>query len=116
LGLIDTIKNIIAPSKKDERHEQRTFGSVPAMGSAVAVNEDKALTFTAVWAAIRLLCESVSSLPINVYEMDKDGNKILATANPIYNLLKYKPNNFQNKITFFELLMMGITAKGESFF
>ena len=73
LGLIDTIKNIIAPSKKDERHEQRTFGTAPAMGSAVEVNEDKALTFTAVWAAIRLLSESVSSLPINVYEIDKNG-------------------------------------------
>lgn len=116
MGLIDTIKNIIAPSKKDERHEQRTFGTAPAMGSAVAVNEDKALTFTAVWAAIRLLSESVSSLPINVYEIDKNGNKVVATANPIYNLLKYKPNNFQNKITFLELLMMGLTAKGESFF
>ena len=116
MGLIDTIKNIIAPSKKDERHEQRTFGTAPAMGSAVEVNEDKALTFTAVWAAIRLLSESVSSLPINVYEIDKNGNKVVATANPIYNLLKYKPNNFQNKITFLELLMMGLAAKGESFF
>lgn len=116
MGLIDTIKNIIAPSKKDERHEQRTFSTSPAMGSAVAVNEDKALTFTAVWAAIRLLSESVSSLPINVYEIDKNGNKVVATANPIYNLLKYKPNNFQNKITFLELLMMGLAAKGESFF
>ena len=103
LGLIDTLKNIITPSKKDVRHEQRTFGSQVPKGSAIAVNSDTALTFTAVWAAIRLLSESVSSLPISVYEIDKNGDKVEAKANPVYNLLKYKPNNFQNKITFLEI-------------
>ena len=116
MGLIDTLKNIITPSKKDVRHEQRTFGSQVPKGSAVAVNSDTALTFTAVWAAIRLLSESVSSLPISVYEIDKNGDKVEAKANPVYNLLKYKPNNFQNKITFLEFLMLGICTKGESFF
>ena len=116
MGIIDKIRSIIAPSKPVVAHEQRSFGTPTAMGSAVAVDGDKALTFTAVWAAIRLLSESVSSLPISVYEIDNDGNKQQAISNPVYKLLKYKPNNFQNKITFFELLMMGVCVKGESFF
>lgn len=116
LGVLDRIKNVFVPQKEEIRHDQRSLQVVPAYGSAVGVDSDKALTFTAVWAAIRLLSESVASLPISVYKIDKNGDKIEDVANPIYTLLKYKPNNYQNKITFFELLMMNLCTKGESFF
>lgn len=61
---------------------------------------DKALTFSAVWAAIRLLSESVSGLPISVYKKDANGDKTEDTSSPLYTLLKYKPNSYMNKITF----------------
>jgi len=114
LGVIDTIKNVFYPSKDEVRHEQRALNVVPAFGSAVAVGSDNALTFTAVWAAIRLLSESVSSLPLGVYSK-KDGEKIVAESNPVYSLLKIRPNNYQSKITFLEKVMMDILTKGNSY-
>ena len=37
-------------------------------------DSDKALTLTSVWNAIRLLSESVSSLPISVYRKENNGD------------------------------------------
>ena len=114
MGVIDTIKNVFNPSKDEVRHEQRALNVVPAFGSAVTVGSDNALTFTAVWAAIRLLSESVSSLPLGVYT-NSDGDKIVAESNPVYPLLKIRPNNYQSKITFLEKVMMDLLTKGNSY-
>ena len=79
------------------------------------MDTDKALTLTAVWCAIRLLAESVSSLPISVYTKQKNGDKVEDTKNPIYNLIKFKPNYYQNKITFFEFIMLSICTDGNAY-
>jgi len=78
-------------------------------------DSDKALTLTSVWCAVRLLSESVSSLPCSVYTKQANGDKVEATDDRIYNLIKYKPNNFQNKISFFEYIMMCICTNGNSY-
>ena len=114
MGIIDTIKNVFNPSKDEVRHDQRSLNVVPAYGSAVKVGSDNALRFTAVWAAIRLLSESVSSLPLNVFT-NSNGDKIVAENNPVYSLLKIRPNNYQSKITFLEKVMMDLLTKGNSY-
>jgi len=114
LGLIESIRSVFNPIKKDQRHEQRQLNVVPAYGGAVVVDSDKALTFTAVWSAIKLLSEAVSSLPMGVFT-DDDGNKYPDTSNPLYNIIKYKPNNYQSRSTFLEKIMMDILTNGNSY-
>tara|TARA_R110000751_G_scaffold46775_4_gene104971 strand:- start:1866 stop:3050 length:1185 start_codon:yes stop_codon:yes gene_type:complete len=114
LGLIESIKSVFNPIKKDQRHEQRQLNVIPAYGGAVVVDSDKALTFTAVWSAIKLLSEAVSSLPLGVFT-DDDGNKYPDTSNPLYNIIKYKPNNYQSRSTFLEKIMMDILTNGNSY-
>ena len=79
------------------------------------MDTEKALTLTAVWCAIRLLAESVSSLPISVYTKQKNGDKLEDAKNPIYKLIKFKPNYYQNKITFFEFIMLSICTNGNAY-
>lgn len=114
MGLIESIRSVFNPIKKDQRHEQRQLNVVPAYGGAVVVDSDKALTFTAVWSAIKLLSEAVSSLPMGVFT-DDDGNKYPDTSNPLYNIIKYKPNNYQSRSTFLEKIMMDILTNGNSY-
>ena len=114
MGLIESIRSVFNPIKKDQRHEQRQLNVVPAYGGAVVVDSDKALTFTAVWSAIKLLSEAVSSLPMGVFT-DDDGNKYPDTSNPLYNIIKYKPNNYQSRSTFIEKIMMDILTNGNSY-
>jgi len=83
-------------------------------GAATQVTPDKAMTFSAVWAAIRLLSESVSTLPINVYKTEKNGDKS-EVNNELSYLLKYQPNTYQNKNVFIEKIMMDLLTNGNSY-
>jgi HK97 family phage portal protein len=111
LTLLERITNVFTPKKTQKR--DLTFNSIfPQVNS---FDTDKALTLTAVWCAIRLLAESVSSLPISVYTKQKNGDKLEDTKSPIYKLVKYKPNYYQSKITFFEFIMLSICTDGNGY-
>ena len=113
LGLLDRIKNVFVP--QDNNAEQRSITYTTPFGTGTNVSPDTALTFTAVWSAIRLLTESVSSLPISVYKIENNGDRTEAVKESLYSLLKYKPNTYQNKITFFEKIMMDLCVNGNSY-
>ena len=111
MGFLDSIKSIFSVNKKD----QRSINYFAGLQSTGGMTTDKALTFSAVWAAIRLLSESVSGLPISVYKKDANGDKTEDTSSPLYTLLKYKPNTYMSKITFLEKLMLDLLCNGNSF-
>ena len=113
LSLLDRIKNVFVPQAN--KVEQRSITYTTPFGAGTTVSADTALTFTAVWSAIRLLTESVSSLPISVYRAENNGDKTEAIKESLYSLLKYKPNIYQNKITFFEKIMMDLCINGNSY-
>ena len=102
-------------TRKAKKDEQRALSINSIFPNSTTIDNDKALTLTAVWCAIRLLSESVSSLPCSVYTKQANGDKVEDTKSRIYNLLKYRPNNYQNKITFFEYIMMSICTDGNSY-
>ena len=111
LTLLERITNVFIPAKTQKR--DLSLNSI--FPDANVFDSDKALTLTAVWCAIRLLAESVSSLPISVYTKQANGDKLEDTKSPIYNLVKFKPNYYQNKITFFEFIMLSICTEGNSY-
>ena len=45
-------------------------------GPAQAVSPETALTFSAVWAAMRLLSESISTLPVGVFSRQPNGDNL----------------------------------------
>ena len=111
LTLLERITNVFIPPKTQKR--DLSLNSI--FPDANVFDTDKALTLTAVWCAIRLLAESVSSLPISVYTKQTNGDKLEDTKSPIYKLVKFKPNYYQNKITFFEFIMLSICTEGNSY-
>ncbi len=111
MTLLERITNVFIPKKTNKRH----IGLNTLFHDNNSFDTDKALTLTAVWCAIRLLAESVSSLPISVFTRQNNGDKIEAVNNPIYKLVKFKPNYYQNKITFFEFIMLCICTNGNAF-
>ena len=111
MTLLERITNVFIPNKT----QKRDLSISTLFPNANVMDTDKALTLTAVWCAIRLLAESVSSLPISVYTKQKNGDKVEDTKNPIYNLIKFKPNYYQNKITFFEFIMLSICTDGNAY-
>ena len=112
MGILNSIQNIFSstPKKETQRSINYNFG----FGNKIAVSPSSALTFSAVWAAMRLLSESVSSLPVKVCRKEANGD-IVEIENDLSYLLKYAPNTYQNKITFIEKIMMDLLCNGNSY-
>ena len=114
MGLIDNIRTLFT-GNSSKKIDKRGISLNTIFPDADVFDSDKALTLTSVWNAIRLLSESVSSLPITVYRKENNGDKVEDVNNRIYNLIKFKPNNFQNKITFFEYVMYSVLTDGNAY-
>ena len=55
-------------------------------GSGKPVNANTAIQLSTVYACVRVISETVASLPLGVYEAKEDGNR-KATEHPLYPLL-----------------------------
>ncbi|MGE3875948.1 MAG: phage portal protein [Parvibaculaceae bacterium] len=66
------------------------YGRETAAG--ILVSPDMALRCTAVYAGVRVRCETLGSLPLHLYERLPDGGKKRADAHPLYRLLHDRPN------------------------
>ena len=105
--------------RREKRDNGQTFLQNVLTGlsnTGVNVNEDSSLTYSAVFACVRVLSESVASLPIEVIKEDPNGNKSLDKAHPIYKLLAKKPNNYMTSYTWRQILMTNLVLNGNSYF
>lgn len=82
--------------------------------AAVSVTEDTAMQVSAVWACVRLLSETVASLPVNVYRKTDNGRE-LAPDFWFARLMARKPNRYQTKLEFFETMMLNLALHGNAY-
>jgi HK97 family phage portal protein len=83
--------------------------------SGIRITPDTALHSTTVLACVRVLGESVASLPCNLYKKTKDGGKELATSHPLFEVLHSTPNSWQTSYEFFEQMMLHVTLHGNAY-
>ncbi|GIW49002.1 MAG: hypothetical protein KatS3mg079_478 [Caloramator sp.] len=79
--------------------------------AGVDVSEEAAMRTTAVYACVRVLAESVASLPLSLYKR-LDRGKEKATYHPLYFLLHDMPNPEMTSFTFRETLMTHLLLWG----
>lgn len=82
--------------------------------SGVDVTEDVALTYSAVWAATRVISETVASLPCILYRRTASG-KERATDDPRFSLVHDEPNDYMTSYTFFETTTAHLVLCGNSY-
>ena len=83
--------------------------------SGVVVNQDTALHFTAVFAAIKLLSENIAGLPKSVMTRTEDGGYEPAKSHPAYPLLTDNPNPYTDIFTFWFTIIAWMEGKGNAF-
>ncbi|WP_130098923.1 phage portal protein [Siccibacter turicensis] len=83
--------------------------------SGKVVSADKAIHLSAVWACVRLLSESVSTLPLKVYERQPNGSRKPATNHPAYQVLCRRPNLEMTPSRFMLMLVASICLRGNAF-
>ena len=82
------------------------FGAGTGTDAGINVDEDTALEWTALGAAIRILSHTAAQLPLFVFQRRPDGGKDPVVDHPAYNLLHNSPNP---EVTAFEWRSMIIT-------
>ncbi|POW57035.1 phage portal protein [Candidatus Pantoea alvi] len=83
--------------------------------SGKVVSADKAIHLSAVWACVRLLSESVSTLPLKIYARQADGSRKPATDHPVYQVLCRRPNLEMTPSRFMLMLVASICLRGNAF-
>lgn len=115
MGVLDRLRSIFTRTEKRNGFYDAMTSGLRGNTAGVVVTDESAFNFTAVWAAIRILSESVAQLPLSVYEADKLGNKNQAYNHKIFNLLHRKPNNLMTTYTFVQKCMIDLLTRGNSF-
>lgn len=87
------------------------FGSTT---SGKTVNERTALQTTAVYACVRILAETIASLPLHTYRYT-DRGKEKALEHPLYYLLHNEPNSEMTSFVFRETLMSHLLLWGNAY-
>lgn len=82
--------------------------------SGKKVNEFTAMQTTAVYACVRILAESIASLPLHVYEYKGQG-KERVPGHPLYFLLHDSPNPEMTSFIFRETAMIHLLLWGNSY-
>jgi len=82
--------------------------------TGVAVNEDSALTFSAVWACVRVLSETLAMMPGGIFR--KDGNiRKSVSDHPAYRLIFQKPNPLMTTYKWREVSQAQVCLNGNSY-
>lgn len=100
-----------------EKRSATTFGQLPLPGAVnfgVVVSNELALKNTALYAGIRILSETLASLPRAV-RMYKDGGTVDASSHPAYKLIAVRPNSYTNTYTFWAVIVTWIKGWGNAY-
>jgi HK97 family phage portal protein len=83
--------------------------------SGARVSADSAMRLAAVYACVRILAETMASLPIVVYRRRADGGKDKDTEHWLYRLLVKRPNRYQNPFEWREMLQGHLALRGNAY-
>ena len=112
------VSRILAPERRtysaEDDYWYSPVGGV-ATKSGVNVTTDQAMRCATVFACVRILSESIGSVPCKLYKRLPDGGKELALDHPLYGLVHDAPNANMSAMTFFETVMAHMSTRGNAY-
>src|SRR5207244_2460745 len=120
MSFIDTIRSWFTDTDTKERaisYEQGAAAGLTLEPSltGISLNNEKALTVSAFYSAVRHIADAIASLPIRVMVKQDDGGKLADENHAITWLCNHEPNAYMNKADFLEWLMVQILLFGNSY-
>lgn len=82
--------------------------------SGKRVNERTAMQMTAVYSCVRILSETLATLPLHIYEIKENGTS-KALNHPLYKLIHDEPNADMTSFVFRETLMTHLLLWGNAY-
>lgn len=88
-------------------------GRKPAAG--VEVSPESALYSTGILACVRVLSESIASIPLNLYRRIPGGGKEIAEDHPLQEILAYQPNSWMTSFEWREWMQSQMLLWGNAY-
>lgn len=115
---MNIIKKIFSGKSRDKPvnkiSDNRYNFYVGTSSSGKRVTEQTAMTMSAVYACVRILSETIASLPLHVYEYTNLGST-KAIKHPLYKILHDEPNSEMTSFIFRETLMTHLLLWGNAY-
>ena len=92
---------------------QSAFGYDRAGGQPVTI--DSAMKLSVIFAGVRLVAQTVATLPCLIYRRKNGGGREVATDHPLYFLLHDSPNADQTAVEFWEEVITSIALRGRAY-
>lgn len=83
--------------------------------TGISVSPETAMRYTTVLICVRVLAESVASLPCILYRRRKDGGKDRATDHPLYRILHDQANAWNTAFEYTEGTMTNLAMRGNGY-
>ena len=115
MGLFDFLnrkKDFTNEVEERDVYGQTIVGSYLGAASGQIVSKEQAIRVAAVWSCVRVLSETIASLPISLYEKDSDNRKTIKSDSPLNNLVGEQPSPLFNSFMFFERIIVDLSMDG----
>lgn len=83
--------------------------------SGVQVDELRSMQTSAVYACVKILAETIASLPLHLYKKGKDGKNETADQHPLFSCLYEMPNEETTSYEFRETMMTSLLLWGNAY-
>ncbi len=89
------------------------FGRESTSGKAVTVANS--LQLTAVWSCVRLISQTISTLPLGLYRRKPDGGRDAVTRHTVYRAIHDRPNTDMTAVVFWEAMVASMLLWGNAY-
>jgi len=101
-----------AASDADD-HWYRGYGARSATGRVVT--PDSAMQVAAVFSCVNLLARTLAMLPLTIRKWEQNGDTSDAPLNPLYGVLRSRPNDWQTSYDFRAMMMGHLCLRGNAY-
>ncbi|KQT57481.1 MULTISPECIES: phage portal protein [unclassified Aureimonas] len=98
---------------KESRIWRTYFGTESWAGKNVT--PDTAMQIATFWACVRLISQTIATLPFSLYVRRADGGRDVASGHPLYPLIHDMPNADQTSVEFWEGLVAHLLIWGNAY-
>jgi HK97 family phage portal protein len=79
------------------------------------VSVDQALQLSTAWACVRLISQTIATLPLGFYKRNADGSRDTANSHPLYEILHNQPNADMTAVVFWEVAIASLLLWGNAY-
>lgn len=107
--------NILSGSTSDQRNVGLQISGPVNTPNATVTSEDTCLSISAVYASVRLLSDSISTLPLGVFKMQADGTVAVSNDHWFAKLFAGKVNQYQTATEFWQVVIAQLVLHGNAY-